>query len=162
MLEFFHGKHLEVISSVTKIINNVCIRAFMDIIGQVYYVRAVNEKKLYPANIFGSTNIPTHIQPQSIYFTHNFVPMVPRQIVVPQVNELEGTTTANAIETYDVPCQINHDINEIAVKLNLDYIYVVDSGIVASDGNDDKMNEITEPSDDRTLFVLFFKGYLIF
>jgi len=64
----------------------------MDIIGQVYYIRVVNEQKSYHANIYGSTNTPTHIQLQSVYFTHNFVPMVTRQVVVPQVNELEGTT----------------------------------------------------------------------
>lgn len=56
----------------------------------------------------------------------------------------------------------NHDINEIAGKLNLDVIYVIDSGIVASNGNDDKIKEIREPIDDRTLFLIFSKGYLIF
>jgi hypothetical protein len=77
-----------------------------------------------------------------------------------QVNELEGTD--NAIETYDVPCQINHDIKEITVKLNMDVIYVVDSGIVSSDGNNDKIKEIIEPIDNRTLFLIYSKGYLIF
>jgi len=52
--------------------------------------------------------------------------------------------------------------NEIEVKLNLDVIYVVDSGIVASYGNGDKIKEITKSIDDRCLFVIYSKVYLIF
>jgi len=44
----------------------------------------------------------------------------------------------------------------------LDVIYVVDSGIVALDGNNDKIKEISEPIDDKTLFLIYSKCYFIF
>lgn len=85
--EFFHEKRLELIADVTKFINNVCIRAFTDIIQQVYYERVVKEQELHLRNVYGGSNIPIMIQPQGVYYAPNDVSMVRQQFVVPQFNE---------------------------------------------------------------------------
>jgi len=136
-LEFFHEKRLEVITGVTKIINDVCVRAFTDIIEKVNYDRTMKEQDLYLASIYGDVNIATHIQSNMVPFSPNVIPMMEQQIDVPQVNE-------------------------ILANLNLDDIYIADTGIVTSPGNgDDKRNEIKKLVDDRTLFMTFSKGYPI-
>jgi len=143
-LEFFHKKRLEVINDVTKLINDVCLIAFQDIIEQVQYNMAEKEQELYLANfygganiprLYGAANIPTQMQQQMLYSYPNKIGMVPQQI--------------------------QPDVREILANLNLDDIYVFDSGIVVPASNDDKRNEIMHPIDDRTLFMTFSKGYPI-
>ena len=135
-LEFFHEKRLEVITGVTKIINDVCVRSFTDIIEKVNYDRTMKEQDLYLSNIYGDVNIATHIQSNMVPYSPNVIPME-QQIDVPQVNEF-------------------------LANLNLDDIYIADTGIVTSTGNgDDKRKEIKNLVDDRTLFMTFSKGYPI-
>ena len=65
-LQFFHEKRLEVINGITKFINDVCVRAFTDIIEQLNYHRAMKEQELYLANIHGADVIPTHLHPKEV------------------------------------------------------------------------------------------------
>ncbi|XP_058741443.1 uncharacterized protein LOC131613821 [Vicia villosa] len=143
-LEYFHEKRLNVITEVTKFINDVCVRAFSDIIEQAFYERDVKEQDLYLANVYAADTNPP---PQIIYYAPppppNAVQMVPQQLNVvppPQYNNNNNT---------------GQDINEILSNLNLDDIYSADIGIVAPDANRIK------PIDDRTLFITFSKGYPI-
>lgn len=141
-LEYFHEKRLDVITEVTKFINDVCVRAFSDIIEQAFYERDVKEQELYLANVYAADTNPP---PQIIYYAPppNAVQMVPQQLNVvppPQYNNNNNN---------------GQDINEILSNLNLDDIYSADIGIVAPDANQIK------PIDDRTLFITFSKGYPI-
>ncbi|KAI5396290.1 hypothetical protein KIW84_062483 [Lathyrus oleraceus] len=143
-LEYFYEKRLDVITEVTKFINDVCVRAFSDIIEQAYYERAVKEQELYLANVYADTD--PQIQPQIMYYAPpNAVQMVPQQVVPqPQYNEFRSTNNNNG-----------QDINEILSNLNLDDIYSADTGIVAPHEN------LNKPIDARTLFITFSKGYPI-
>jgi len=128
-LQFFHEKRLEVINGITKFINDVCVRAFTDIIEQLNYHREMKEQELYLANIHGAANILTHLHPKEVYFALNFIPIILQQVVVPQVNEL-GCSFNNAHENYDVSLLIKLDISEILANLNLNDIYGVDTRIL--------------------------------
>ncbi|KEH43783.1 hypothetical protein MTR_1g102760 [Medicago truncatula] len=142
-LKFFHEKRLEVINDITKFINDVCVRAFTDIIEQLNYHRAMKEQELYLANIHGAGVIPTHLHPE--------------EFGVPQVNEL-GSSFNNAHENYDVSLLIKLDISEILNNLNLNDIFGVDTRIVAHVGNDgEKRRETRQLVDDRTIFMTFSK-----
>ncbi|CAI8602077.1 unnamed protein product [Vicia faba] len=147
-LKYFHEKRLNVITEVTKFINDVCVRAFSDIIEQAYYERAVKEQELYLANVYAAaatatdTSPPHQIQsPQIMYYAPpNAVPVVAQQVNLAP------------------PPQFNNngqDINEILSNLNLDDIYSPDTGIVSPPDNQ------INPIDDRTLFITFSKGYPI-
>ena len=78
--EFFHEKRLELITDVTKFINEVCIRAFTDIIEHMIYNGVAEQQELYLANLHGTASLPTHMLPQAAYYTPNDSPMVPQQI----------------------------------------------------------------------------------
>lgn len=78
--EFFHEKRLELITDVTKFINEVCIRAFTDIIEHVIYNGVTEQQELYRANLYGTASLPTHMLPQAAYYTPNDSPMVPQEI----------------------------------------------------------------------------------
>lgn len=144
-LEFFHKKRLEVINDVTKLINDVCVIAFEDIIEQVQYTMAMKEQELYLANFYGGANIP------SLYGAANIPIQMQQQMFYSYPNNFGM-----------VPQQIQPDVSEILANLNLDDIYACDSSIGAPASNDDKRNEIKQPIDDRTIFLTFSKGYPIY
>ncbi|GAU31388.1 hypothetical protein TSUD_19330 [Trifolium subterraneum] len=154
-LYFFHERRLEIITEVTKLINDVCIRAFTDIIENMHHGV---DKRIFLGRVFGATaaanaaaaasvHVPPHMQmqPQMAYFDPNGVPMV---VQTPQFNELGGNYAYNG----------QQDMNQIMANLSLDDIYAADTGIVTSP---DYENKIERPIDDRTLFMTFSKGYPI-
>ena len=164
MLEFF--QETQVISDLTKFINNVCVRDFMNIIKQMHYDMVMKKQELYLANMYEAYNTPTHMLPQAMYFSHNVIQMGPQKFAVPQVNKFENATN-NTLET--CVCLIKLDISETLIKLNLDDIYVADTCIVTlvdnsnddDDNDDDIWNDIKELVYDRISLMIFSKGYLI-
>jgi len=99
-LEFFHKKRLEVINDVTKLINDVCVIAFEDIIEQVQHAMAMKEQELYLANFYGAANIPIQMQQQMLYSYPNNIGMVP-QLIQPDVSEILANLNLDDIYAYD-------------------------------------------------------------
>ncbi|KAJ1378294.1 hypothetical protein SESBI_48004 [Sesbania bispinosa] len=140
-LQYFHEHRMEIINALTKLLNDVCLRAFTDIVLQVQYAKAMKEHEIQLANIYGT--MPLH-------------PMQPQQVVVvPQWHNLGGGSSNAPFEShYDASkhMDFNTDISDILAKLGLD---------------DDALNvavsaeKIEVPVDERTIFLTFSKGYPI-
>nr|KYP53640.1 hypothetical protein KK1_024535 [Cajanus cajan] len=89
-LKYFYGKRLIIISAVTKILNNICLKVFIDIVQQVQYTKAMKERVYY-------NPLPG--------FT-----IVPEQVVLPTPQRSEGSScywdgSNPPLETYDVSNQ---------------------------------------------------------
>ncbi|CAJ2673484.1 unnamed protein product [Trifolium pratense] len=151
-LKFFQERRLEIITEVTKLINDVCIRAFSDIVEKLHHGM---DKRHYFGRVLGGAAAsdrvpPPHMlmQPQMAYFDPNGVPMVVPAAT--QFNELGGNSGYNG----------QQNMNQIMANLSLDDIYAADTGIVTPTDYNEKKIEM-RPIDDRTLFLTFSKGYPI-
>jgi hypothetical protein len=132
-LNFFHNHRLEVIKEVTKVINDICIRAFSDIIEQMHHGV---DQRFYLGNVLGAAAARVHVP-------H------PNMQMQPQINELGGSYAYNG----------QQDMNQIMANLSLDETYAAEIGFVTSTDNKKKIE--MRPIDDRTIFMTFSKGYPI-
>ncbi|WJX17359.1 hypothetical protein P8452_07288 [Trifolium repens] len=145
-LNFFYDRRLEIMTEITKLMNDICKRAFSDIIEKWHH----DNVDLYLENVFGASeraHFPPppprlRMQPPMAYFDPNVVPMV---VPAPKFNELGGNYAYR-----------HQDINQNMANLSLDDIYAADTGIIAYG----KRVEL-RPIDDRTLFITFSKCYPI-
>lgn len=179
-LQYFHDNRMEILTAVTKLLNDVCIRAFTDIVEQVQRARAVKEQSYYVANVYGGT-IPSLSNPnyvhQVLYYAPAgvaIVPPVPPQqnnlVVVPPIwsnnnniiiNNNEASSS-NVIDKY-VDYYNREQLSDIFAKLDLDHegadgVGGVGVGAIGGGGKE-KSKEV--PVDDRTIFMTFSKGYPI-
>jgi hypothetical protein len=153
-LNFFYDRRLEIITEVTKLVNDICKRAFSDIIEKVNQVDDVIDVDFYLDNVFGASDrvhFPPppprlRMQPPMAYFDPNVVPMV---VPAPKFNEFGENDAYNG----------HQNINQIMANLSLDDIYAADTGFVTSTDNEKKIE--MRPIDDRTLFITFSKCYPI-
>jgi hypothetical protein len=132
-LNFFHNHRLEVIKEVTKVINDICIRAFSDIIEQMHHGV---DQRFYLGNVLGAAAARVHVPHPSMQMQ-------------PQINELGGSYAYNG----------QQDMNQIMANLSLDETYAAEIGFVTSTDNKKKIE--MRPIDDRTIFMTFSKGYPI-
>ncbi|RHN45102.1 hypothetical protein MtrunA17_Chr7g0226651 [Medicago truncatula] len=100
-LEFFHKKRLEVINDVTKLINDVCVIAFEDIIEQVQYTMAIK------------------MQQQMLYSYPNNIGMVPQQIQ-PDVREILANLNLDDIYACDSSIVAPNDDKRNEIKQPID------------------------------------------
>ncbi|TKY53530.1 hypothetical protein E2542_SST25064 [Spatholobus suberectus] len=175
-LKYLYDKRVIVISAVTKFLNNVCLRAFTDIVQQVENMKAITEHKLQIANIYGAGPYV----PQVVYYTPlPVVTIVPHQqvLAIPTPLWSEGSSSSSGganynppLETYDVSNQkeFNPNFNKVLAMLNQTSITSSNTAsnqtsITASntirDTTRDENKEV--PVDDRIIFMTFSKGYPI-
>ena len=64
-LKYFYDNRVTIIGAVTKLLNNVCVRAFIDIVHEVQYMKAMKEQNLQIANIYGTDPYAK----QAVYYT---------------------------------------------------------------------------------------------
>ncbi|KAH1261628.1 hypothetical protein GmHk_02G004446 [Glycine max] len=155
-LKYFYVNHVILIGAVTRLLNNICVKAFTDIVQKVQYMK---EQNLQIANIY---EVGPCVK-QVVCYT----PMPSANIISHQVAILtplwgEGSLvsweTNNNInppaEAYDVANQIelNQNFNEVLAMLNQTSI---------TTGTNDEKKEVQVPIDDRIIFMTFSKGYPI-
>ncbi|XP_020229221.1 uncharacterized protein LOC109810223 [Cajanus cajan] len=148
-LKYFYDNRVTIIDELTKLLSNVCERAFIDIVQQVQYTKAMEEQHLKIANIYGAG---PYIK-QMVYYTPlpgvNIVPHQQVAISTPQWSEGSYNTSSVANPpqetTYDVSVQkeCNPNFNELMAMLN----------------HTSENKEV--PVDDRIIFMTFSRGYLI-
>ncbi|XP_027364371.1 uncharacterized protein LOC113871470 [Abrus precatorius] len=158
-LKYFHSKRVNIVSAVTKLFNDVCVKAFTDIVQQVQHERAtMNERNFQIENMYGAVPDPYMQMQQVMYYVPTpSVTIVPQQVLVttPQLGEGSSSSWSGAInpplETFDVSNQ--NDFNQIydEVMTMLNHTTITSTG-------DEKMDV---PANDRTIFMTFSKGYPI-
>ncbi|TKY53528.1 hypothetical protein E2542_SST25062 [Spatholobus suberectus] len=121
-LKYFYDKRVIIISAVTKLLNNVCVRAFTDIVQQVQYMKAMKEHNLQFANIYGAG---PYVNQVVYYAPVPGVTIVPQQVAIPTPQWSEGSSSswggANpSLEIYDVSNQIefNQNFNKFLSMFN--------------------------------------------
>jgi hypothetical protein len=147
-LNFFHNNRLEVIKEVTKLINDICIRAFSDIIEKMHHGV---DQRFYLGNVLGAAAAArVHVPPPPHMQMQPPPNVVPRAVPpAPQINKLGGSSAYNG----------QQDVNQIMANLSLDDTFAAETGIVTSTDKEKKIE--MRPIDDRTLFMTFSKGYPI-
>ncbi|CAL0333450.1 unnamed protein product [Lupinus luteus] len=174
-LMYFHQKRIDIIPGITRILNDVCTRAFNDIVLQVNYQRAMKDQHSFnavPAAIpqfYGQTPQPqprsSFVQPMFYYtpVVHEGVALVPQQpMMVPQQQWHEGSSSGaswvppgagvggsgSVLGPYQVinKDDFNQEFQEILASLKI--------------SDDVERKEVLAP-DDRTVFMTFSKGYPI-
>ncbi|XP_057418387.1 uncharacterized protein LOC130712577 [Lotus japonicus] len=166
-LQYFHCNRMEIIIAVTKILNDVCVNAFADIVQQVHNEKALKQQ-IYPAaNYYGYLPYNSYHMQQDLYYTlAHGVAFVPQQIavVVPHWNELghfESQHDESQLGTYDASRNLKFNEDITLDLVNLDFTEVYDDATkvnIASDKG--KGKEVTK--EERTIFMTFSKGYPIF
>ena len=153
-LQYFHENRIEIIPAVTKYLNDVCTRAFTDIVQQVHYERAMKQQNYNAANYYGTMQ-KAFMPPVMYYAPAPGVAIVPQQITVPVAQWHEGNSTpwvgsGTGADSYDAASRndFNQEFKEILNKVQLS------AATIASE-----MKEV--PADDRTIFMTFSKGYPI-
>ncbi|KAE9592417.1 hypothetical protein Lalb_Chr19g0129081 [Lupinus albus] len=172
-LMYFHQKRIDIIPGITRILNDVCTRAFNDIVLQVNYQRAMKDQHSFnsvPAAIpqfYGQTPPQprsSFVQPMFYYapVVHEGVALVPQQpMMVAQPQWHEGSSSASWVPSgagvggngsvlgpYQVinKDDFNQEFQEILASLKI--------------SDDIERKEMLAP-DDRTVFMTFSKGYPI-
>lgn len=154
-LKYFYDNRVTIIGAVTKLLNNVCVRAFIDIVHEVQYMKAMKEQNLQIANIYGTDPYAK----QAVYYTPlPSVTFVSQQVAIPTPQWSEGNSSSQEtninppLETCDVSYQtdFNQNLNELLAMLNETSITTS-----ASDGKKEVL------VDDRIIFMTFSKGYPI-
>jgi len=151
--KYFYHNRVVIIGAVTKLLNNVCVRAFTDIVKEVQYMKAVREKNLELENIYGASPYV-----KQVVYHHSPLPGVivsPQAALPPPQPWNEGSSTAwenntNLYlpqETYGVS---NQHFNDLVAMMNQTSITAATS---------DENQEV--PLDDRIIFMTFSKGYPI-
>lgn len=136
--EYFYHNRVVIIGAVTKLLNNVCVRAFADIVKEVQYMKGVREQKMEFGNIYGGSPYVKHV----VY--HSPVPAA-ALAAAPQ-----WESSANAylpMQSYDVS---NQHFNELVAMMNQTSI---------NSTSNDQTEDV--PVDDRIIFMTFSKGYPI-
>ncbi|KAK7393090.1 hypothetical protein VNO78_21543 [Psophocarpus tetragonolobus] len=154
-LKYFYDNRVSIIGAVTKLLNNVCVRAFTDIAQQVQYMKAMKEQNLQIQQMYG----PTPYAKQVVYYTPlPGVTIVSQQVAIPTPQWSEGRSSSWETnintninpppETYDVSSQdeFNQNFSDILALLNETSI-------------SDDIKDV--PVDDRIIFMTFSKGYPI-
>jgi len=139
-----------IIGAITKLLDNVCVRAFTDIVQEVQYAKGVREQKMEFEKAYGASPYVKHV----VYHT----PVPPGVAVVSQNAALaappqwgEGSSNGNAylpVQSYDVSNQ--QHLNELVAMMNQTSI---------TSASSDQMQEV--PVDERIIFMTFSKGYPI-
>lgn len=135
-LRFFHDNRTGIIRGVTRIINEVCVRAFEDI---VKLAKGAEKIANFPVNFSGPLMNPS----LPAWYSNPGVGVRPPRHVGP-LEILQG------FDPYDLSVQrhiLNTEIGEVLSRLNL------------SAGTGEEEKEV--PPDDRTIFLTFSKGYPI-
>ncbi|TKY53531.1 hypothetical protein E2542_SST25065 [Spatholobus suberectus] len=167
--KYFYDNRVTIISAVTKLLNNVCVRAFTDIVQQVQYMKAMKEHNLQFANIYGAG---PYMQ-QVVYYTPlPALAIVPQPVAIPtpQWSEEISSSSGGAnppLETCDVSNQkeFNPNFNEVLAMFNQTSISASDTTSNTNGTSDDKKEVPVEKKevsvDDRIIFMTFSKGYPI-
>ncbi|CAJ1967846.1 unnamed protein product [Sphenostylis stenocarpa] len=158
--KYFYHNRVVIIGSVTKLLNNVCVRAFADIVKEVQYMKDMREQNLQFENMFGTNHYVKQVVHHSPVPAITIVSQHASALPPPPPQWSEGSSTSwetNSsaylpLETYDVSNQneFNHIFNELIATTNQTSIT---TGL-----NDEKMEV---PIDDRIIFMTFSKGYPI-
>ncbi|XP_061363183.1 uncharacterized protein LOC133306789 [Gastrolobium bilobum] len=145
-LKYLTEKRMHIIPAVTKLLNEVCSRAFTDIVQKVQYEKAMKEQNFNVPNLYGTIPNP-YMQQQVLYFAPappRVAIVQPQQIAVPVTQWNEGSSSHYGVSNRK---EFNRGFNQIttmfATNLSL--------------GSERK--EVTV--DDRTIFMTFSKGYPI-
>ncbi|KAK7279067.1 hypothetical protein RJT34_24111 [Clitoria ternatea] len=152
-LKYFHENRLNIISSVTRILNDVCVRAFRDIVQQVLYMKALKEQSFQMAKTYGV--MPAGYVPQLVFYAPGGITMVPPPVgmVAPQ----SGEGSSRSWSGFGNPLQAAYDdLNQQAFNRDLNEVVAMLSHTSLSD----EKKEV--PVDDRIIFMTFSKGYPLF
>ncbi|BAT96223.1 hypothetical protein VIGAN_08312700 [Vigna angularis var. angularis] len=139
--QYFYHNRVVIIGAVTKLLNNVCLRAFEDIVKEVQYMKGVREQKMEFGNIYGGSPYVKHV----VYHAP-----VPAALAAPPQWESNANSNVNAylpMQSYDVS---NQHFNELVAMMN--------QTSITSTGSD-QTQEVA--IDDRIIFMTFSKGYPI-
>jgi hypothetical protein len=151
-LRFFHDNRTGIIRGVTRIINEVCVRAFEDI---VKLAQGTEEIVNFPVNFSGPLMNP--LLPAAWYSNPGVGVHPPHhtgalQVFPPHVSGGGGPSeTLQGFDPYDLSVQrhiLNTEIGEVLSRLKL-----------SAGDHDQEEKEV--PPDDRTIFLTFSKGYPI-
>ncbi|KAJ7964013.1 Rho guanine nucleotide exchange factor [Quillaja saponaria] len=163
-LRFFHNNRLGITQAVTKIVNDVCIRAFSDIVQRV-------TTGMGPTGLGKTAVMNPFIKNMMIYYnnTNNssvITPNVgafppPNMVNVEIMRKLAGE--GGGVDPFDLVFQtdvLNNGINEVLSRLNLNSDTANAAGAIV-DGQDNAATRTAVPADERTIFLTFSKGYPI-
>ncbi|XP_062155305.1 uncharacterized protein LOC133863379 [Alnus glutinosa] len=134
-LRFFHDNRTGIIRGVTRIINEVCVRAFEDI---VKLAQGTEEIVNFPVNFSGPLMNPLL---QAAWYSNPGVGVHPPH----------HAGALKVFDPYDLSVQrhiLNTEIGEVLSRLKL-----------SAGDHDQEEKEV--PPDDRTIFLTFSKGYPI-
>ncbi|KAK7393093.1 hypothetical protein VNO78_21546 [Psophocarpus tetragonolobus] len=154
-LNFFYHNRVFIIGAVTRFLKNVCERAFKDIVEEVEYTKAMNEKHLHISNI-NQTNSKEMIYCNVMHGA----PIVSQQGMMPTTQWTRGSSSSlksninsnHPLETCYVSSEsgFSQDINELLAMVSQTSI---------TPNTSDEKNDVT--IDDRIIFMTFSKGYPI-
>ncbi|MED6149813.1 hypothetical protein PIB30_066233 [Stylosanthes scabra] len=138
-LVYLYENRMEVIPAVTKLLNDVSVRAFTDIIQHVQFENA--------RNAMISNAAPAYMQqsPQMMYYAPAPAPTAAAN----PSHWIAGSSSSSLIGSRQD--EFNQEFREIVAKLNLSNTVVA---------NEMMMREVPV-ADDRTIFMTFSKGYPI-
>ncbi|KAF2318605.1 hypothetical protein GH714_009323 [Hevea brasiliensis] len=155
-LQFFHGNRLAILREVSNIVNEVCLRAFEDILQQVenLKLKVVDDHEVI-GNIRGKEMMNKH--PFSVYG----FPVINTLLPIMYNSEVHGayghmgngggySSFVPGLDPYDLAIQtqaLNKEIGDV-----LSHIPICTT--------DEKKDNVI-PVDDRTIFLTFSKGYPI-
>ncbi|OIV89002.1 hypothetical protein TanjilG_07626 [Lupinus angustifolius] len=173
-LMYFHEKRIDIIPGITRILNDVCIRAFNDIIQQVHYHRAVKEHQRptpaqaqapAPAPFYGPMPPPPNSFVQPLFYYSPvvpdnvaYMPQPPMMVSHPQWHEgsssssrvlagVGGSGSGSLLGPYVInKDEFNQEFHEILASFKI--------------SDDAERRDVLAP-DDRTIFMTFSKGYPI-
>ncbi|KAI9156286.1 hypothetical protein LWI28_003801 [Acer negundo] len=158
-LQFFRDNRLDIITGITKIINEVCARAFEDIILQQLQEMEKNSAVFHDHN---DNNNNSPVYPPNMY--HNNIGVVGDQYYYDRCNQnqmVQGGGIPQCFDyqgydVYDVEVQRQIFNNEIAGG----DMFIGGIKISANQNQQQQKPEII-PQDQRTIFLTFSKGYPI-
>ncbi|WCJ19418.1 hypothetical protein M5689_001711 [Euphorbia peplus] len=149
-LIFFHENRLTILRSVSRILDQVCSRAFQDISAQVATMKAVKAKGKAPFSapfendFYGQMMNNSHNNVLPLVYGNNFIGSSSSG----SQSQYGGGLFGNFMHVYDIALQKQILSNEIGDMLSRIQICTIDE-------------EENVPADDRTIFLTFSKGYPI-
>ncbi|KAF9674831.1 hypothetical protein SADUNF_Sadunf10G0167800 [Salix dunnii] len=157
-LRFFHDNRLGILRAITKIINEVCARAFEDILRQVMERKAVAEGSIDAENVFGQNANPLNyygpvINPV-LYYNSNAASVYGQMGISPRL------TWPNVRHPGVLPGKDPYDLAFQRQILNTENIAGALNRVKISAG-DQKEDQKEMQADSRTIFLTFSKGYPI-
>ncbi|TXG49616.1 hypothetical protein EZV62_025491 [Acer yangbiense] len=162
-LQFFHDNRLDIITGITKIINEVCARAFEDIILQQLQETEKNSAVFHDHNNNNNNNNNSPVYPPNMY--HNNIGVGGDQYYYDHYNQNQKVQGGGIPQYFDYQ---GYDVYDVEVRRQIfnneiagGDMFIGGKKINSANQNQQQQQPEIIPQDQRTIFLTFSKGYPI-